>query len=102
MTDYCSAVIEFLIAEVAECQNGYRKLYEFVDLGVGLLVEKIKNFKKTGQNSACYSGTQQTSWVKNSLDFNKLNLGSLALNSRVMASITVVTKTLAITLLLTI
>ena len=37
-------------------QNGHSKLYELVDLGVGLLVEtENKNFKKTGQKSACHT-----------------------------------------------
>ena len=38
-------------------QNGHSKLYELVDLGVGLLIEKDnkKKFKKPDQISACYT-----------------------------------------------
>ena len=47
MTDCCSAAIECLKAGVAEGQNERSKLYELVDLGVGLLVEKEnKKFQK--------------------------------------------------------
>ena len=48
MTDCRSACIEFLKAGVAKGENGRSKLYELVDLGVGLLVEKKnKKFQKT-------------------------------------------------------
>ena len=40
MTDCCSAAIKFLKAGVAGGQNGRSNLYELVDVGVGLLVEK--------------------------------------------------------------
>ena len=40
MTDCCNAAIEFLKAGVAVGQNGHSNLYELVDLGFGLVVEK--------------------------------------------------------------